>query len=1106
MATFTGTSGSDTLLGSAGNDIFHASGGTDRVWGGTGGIDRLVLTGSMSSYSFRDNGDGTFAITDLRPDAPDGSITFRDIDELAFTDGVRTIAQAKAQGVNIVTGTSGNDTLIGSGGTDELRGGAGDDRIWGSAGNDAAVYTGRMSDYKIVANGDGSYTVTDLRGGVGDGTDIVRDVELFRFSDGTQSLATFIANSTADGVSVVQGGGGNDHVLGTAGNDILIGKGGDDHIWGGTGGIDTVVMSGRLADYAIKANANGSYTITDLRAGASDGIDVVRDVEMFRFADRSVSLDVFRSTYEASATNTISGTAGNDVLLGTSGNDVILARGGNDRIWGGKSGQDTAVFTGKASDYVVTDNGNGSYTLVDARAGSPDGIDVVRDIDLFRFADKTLSLAQLDTSAQRLVTTISGGSGNDQLSGSNTGGMIGANTNDMIIGGTGNDTLRGGAGNDLLMTDSAGRITATSTTSTDLSSIEIKVSTTGIVTFLGESAGFRNSLGSYKVAADGSIYDVKVLFANASVVGSGGDLVAGRDSVSLDLVAGDKLGFFIVSNGYNQPGMAPLLSDKTGSFKFVGPNGIQGNVGTTADLKLVHVAANGAETVIRSQYGTSIFHSTLGTNMGLNADDITHVTGVTRYADGSIKLGFEDLLGGGDRDYDDSVFSLQVGTANTVLMTSSTTTSTVASVVPAGGGYLLGGLGSDTLVGGAGNDILNGGVGADLLIGGSGMDTADYSHATAGTTVDLASGGLGGEAAGDTYVSIEMVKGSAHADVIRGTSESDVLDGYGGNDLLDGRSGNDVLRGGVGADVLVGGDGFDTATYYDAASGVTVDLGLGIGTRGDAAGDVMTSIERVQGSNNGDDVLIGSAGNDELQGYGGSDWLRGGDGNDVLGGGNGNDTLDSGAGNDILSGGAGADLIHGAAGDDYILGVAPTAGQADSIDGGAGLDVIDYSRAERGVKVDLSGEVVAENPGRYDVLVNVEDVIGSAFADVIWGDAGSNRLNGGAGDDSIRGGAGDDLLDAQDGNDVLFGDAGNDTISGGRGFDVAVYDRVMAEFTVRRLDDGSWLVTGVGAAEVEGVDVVLANTERLVFADATLDLRTSEISTTLTAYDYLFQV
>lgn len=1106
MASFKGTVNADNLLGTSGDDIFYASGGTDRIWGGTGGNDRLMLSGAFSNYSFRDNADGTFTLTDLRIGSADGTITFRDLDELAFSDGVRTVAQAKAQGINFVTGTSGNDTLIGSAGTDEMFGGAGDDRIWGSSGSDTAVYSGKMSDYKIVTNGDGSYTVTDLRGGVSDGTDIVRDIEQFRFADGQKSLSAFATASAAENVSVVQGGSGNDSVLGTAGNDVLIGKGGDDHIWGGTGGIDTAVMSGRLADYAIKANVNGSYTVTDLRAGANDGVDTVRDVEMFRFADQTVSLQTFVSTYAATAINTITGTTGNDVLLGTSGNDVILARGGNDRIWGGKSGQDTAVFTGKASDYVVTDNGNGSYTLVDMRAGSPDGMDIVRDIDLFRFSDKTLSLAQLDTSAQRLVTTINGTSGNDLLSGANTSGMVGANTNDMIIGKTGNDTLRGGAGNDLLMTDSAGSITATSTTSTNLSNLEIKVSTTGTVTFLGETAGYRNALGSYKVAADGSIYDVKVLFANASLVGSGGNLVAGQSSVSLDLVAGDKLGFFVVSNGYDQPGMAKLLGDTTGSFKFVGLNGVQGNVGTTTDLKLVHVGANGTETVIKSQYGTSIFHSTLGTNMGLNADDITHVTGVTRYADGSIKLGFEDLLGGGDRDYDDSVFSLQVGTANTLLMTNSTTTTTVTNVVAAGGGYLLGGLGNDTLVGGAGNDILSGGAGADQLIGGGGLDTADYSQATAGVNVDLALGGLGGEASGDRYTGIEMVKGSAYADVIRGTTERDVLNGQGGDDLLDGRAGNDILRGGAGADTLLGGDGFDTASYYDAASGVTVDLGLGIGARGDAEGDVLVSIERVQGSNTGKDLLTGSVDNDELQGYGGNDWLLGGAGNDVLGGGEGNDTLDGGDGNDFLSGGAGADLIQGGAGDDYILGLAPGAGQADSIDGGAGKDVMDYSRAEQGVTVDLTGEAATENPGRYDVLVSIEDVIGSAFADAIWGDTNSNVLQGGAGDDSIRGGAGDDLLVGQDGNDILFGDAGNDTISGGSGIDRAIYNGVMADFAVNHLDDGNWLVTALGIAPEDGIDVVLANVEQLVFADATLDLKTFGISNSLTAYDYLFQV
>lgn len=205
------------------------------------------------------------------------------------------------------------------------------------------------------------------------------------------------------------------------------------------------------------------------------------------------------------------------------------------------------------------------------------------------------------------------------------------------------------------------------------------------------------------------------------------------------------------------------------------------------------------------------------------------------------------------------------------------------------------------LDGKSGNDTLIGGIGADTLQGGIGIDTASYVFASAGISVNLTTGkGTLGEANGDVLLNIENVTGSAFADNITGNNlantldggaGADILSGGGGNDSLLGGDSNDNLTGGLGADNLNGGNGTDTASYSSATSAVTVSLTTGTGTLGEAAGDVLSNIENLTGSNSSDsltgnsvsNVLIGNGGNDTLTGLGGKDTLTGGSGRDKFG-------------------------------------------------------------------------------------------------------------------------------------------------------------------------------------------------------------------------------
>ena len=211
---------------------------------------------------------------------------------------------------------------------------------------------------------------------------------------------------------------------------------------------------------------------------------------------------------------------------------------------------------------------------------------------------------------------------------------------------------------------------------------------------------------------------------------------------------------------------------------------------------------------------------------------------------------------------------------------------------------MTGNLGANQLVGGGGDDILTGGGGADVLNGGANTDTASYANAMAAVVASLANPAINsGDAAGDSYVSIENLTGSGFDDAlngdnaynfIQGGAGADTIKGYGSTDVLHGEAGNDTLIGGVEADILDGGADSDTASYAGATAGVVASLANPAINAGDAAFDNFVSIENLTGSDfndilNGDssgNVINGGTGYDTIKGYGGNDTLSGGVGKD----------------------------------------------------------------------------------------------------------------------------------------------------------------------------------------------------------------------------------
>ena len=89
-----------------------------------------------------------------------------------------------------------------------------------------------------------------------------------------------------------------ENAIGGAGADSLTGNVVDNQLTGGAGndlldgldGLDTACFSGNDSDYSWVLNADGSWTVTDLRIAALDGIDTLRNIEVLKFLNAAVTI------------------------------------------------------------------------------------------------------------------------------------------------------------------------------------------------------------------------------------------------------------------------------------------------------------------------------------------------------------------------------------------------------------------------------------------------------------------------------------------------------------------------------------------------------------------------------------------------------------------------------------------------------------------------------------------------------------------------------------------------------------------------------------------------------------------------------------------------
>ncbi|WP_137111474.1 calcium-binding protein [Rhodobacter sp. SY28-1] len=875
----------------------------------------------------------------------------------------------------------------------------------------------------------------------------------------TGTLSTATLTGTAGGDMII-GGDGTEQILGGLGDDILADGGGCDTLFGGAG-ADIFVLGADgaadwIGDYQFGIDKIDLSAWGPIHSLAALTLTATLTGAIITYGDEVLELVTPNGMPLVPGLFQLTDFIGLWHAMPTQPDPANLRYGTNqvDVLTGG-SGDDMFLVS-VGADTINGGAGFDTIVLTGATAGIRVNLEALNQ-------NTNIATGQTYVSIEGII----GSYFSDTLTGNSDGNRIeGLDGNDRLSGVAGNDTLLGGNGNDSLL-GGLGADVLDGGVGRDRASYREAV--IGVIADLGNPA-----VNTGEAAGDSYI-------AIEDLEGTGYNDTLGGDAQSnnlLGLEGNDRL---------DGRGGADSLYGGEGNDTLIGGEGgdrLEGGNGTD------FASYDTATSAVRIDLVTP----------GLNLGDALGDTFIT--IEGFVLSGFADTFSGSNLA--EQAFG---GAGNDTLS-------------GLGGADLLsGGSGNDTLYGGDGDDTLVGGAGADRIEGGVGNDLVSYADATAGVRADLATPGLNtGDAAGDSYLTVEGLEGSTFADTLAGDSGANRIFGLQGNDQIWGRAGNDILYGGdgddtilggTGSDTIFGGAGFDIASYAESATALRVDLATAANSTGEALGDSFDGIEGLLGGTGADtlqgdgqaNLLMGGLGNDSLEGRCGNDTLQGGDGLDTLLGGDGNDRLEGGLGNDRLEGGLGNDSLIAGDGNDLLYGDS----ESDTLEGGAGNDTLyggdgddrldggtGNDRMEGGLGndlylVDSVLDVVVEAASAgtdtvqtalttYTLAANVEILVmtsglnssgtGNAQDNTLAAGAGNDTLSGLAGIDWIYGDAGNDSIDGGTETDALWGGSGDDTILGGDGG-----DGLFGETGNDRLFGGNgvdWLFGGDGDDRLEG--------------------------------------
>ena len=390
-------------------------------------------------------------------------------------------------GADQLFGQSGNDTLLGKGGNDFLFGGAGNDTITGGDGDDQVF--GQSGDDRMIWNpgddtdlnegGDGVDTV-EVNGGNGteqftataNGTRVRFDRVTpapFSLDIGTSENLVVNANGGDDTFSAtgnlaalikltVDGGAGNDSLLGSNGNDTLLGGDGNDFV-DGNQGSDTALLGAGDDTFQwdpgdgsdVVEGQDGTDTLAFNGSNVNERMEVAANGSRVRFT-RDIGTIVMDLNDVESIDAELLGGADTLQVDDLSGTDVVNVAAGLAASGGGDDGQpDNVVVDGTDGADVVSVSGSGSDLRVSGLAAlvSASGASTGDRLTVSALAgDDVIDASAVPAGA--MLLTLDGGDGDDVI--------IGGGGPDTLLGGAGDDVLIGGPGADVIDGGTGGNI------------------------------------------------------------------------------------------------------------------------------------------------------------------------------------------------------------------------------------------------------------------------------------------------------------------------------------------------------------------------------------------------------------------------------------------------------------------------------------------------------------------------------------------------------------------------------------------------------------------------------------------------------------------------